>query len=238
MVWIDGRSAPKAEPQALSIETFRAFVATRPDEERWELVDGVAMMMAPPTKAHQRIASNLQRLLIDAVERAAPDLTAYKRAAVNIDASIANYDSEPDVAVVDAAIDDLDDRYAERFYLVAEIVSASDTASLDAKREIYKLHPHCACILTAQVDCVSVRIDRREQDGWRAETLMRAEDVLALPAFGLRCSLADIYRGTPLEHFPAKWEPVRRRKCYNATITGANSDSTGTEFALAGGGRR
>ena len=38
----------------LSIETFRAFYESRPDEEHWELIEGVAMMMAPATKAHQR----------------------------------------------------------------------------------------------------------------------------------------------------------------------------------------
>jgi hypothetical protein len=37
-----------------------------------------------------------------------------------------------------------------------------------------------------------------------------------------------------LEHFPAKWESVRRRKCDHLRRTGANSDSTNrSEFALA-----
>jgi hypothetical protein len=34
-----------------------------------------------------------------------------------------------------------------------------------------------------------------------------------------------------LEHFPAKWEPVRRRKCDHLRTTRANSDSIGSEFA-------
>jgi Uma2 family endonuclease len=42
---------------------FRAFQARRPDHERWELLGGVAMMMTPPTIAHNQIASNLERLL-------------------------------------------------------------------------------------------------------------------------------------------------------------------------------
>ena len=36
----------------LSVDTFRAFYASRPDEEHWELIDGVAMMMAAPTLTH------------------------------------------------------------------------------------------------------------------------------------------------------------------------------------------
>ena len=33
----------------MSIEAFRRFVEDTPDEQHWELIDGVAMMMAPPT---------------------------------------------------------------------------------------------------------------------------------------------------------------------------------------------
>ena len=41
-------------PQRMSDEEFLGFVAKRPDGERWQLIDGVAVMMPPPTKAHQR----------------------------------------------------------------------------------------------------------------------------------------------------------------------------------------
>jgi Uma2 family endonuclease len=54
--------ATRRNSQLLSIEAFRAFIAVRPEEERWELIDGAAVMMTPPTKAHQRIASNLEAL--------------------------------------------------------------------------------------------------------------------------------------------------------------------------------
>jgi putative restriction endonuclease len=55
---------------------FRSFQAGRPDYERWELVGGVAMMMTPPTIAHNQIASNLERLLKVALEQHAPSLLA------------------------------------------------------------------------------------------------------------------------------------------------------------------
>src|SRR5215211_1817546 len=42
---------------AISIEAFRAFYESRPDEEHWELIDGVPMIMAchvdPPTDRQQ-----------------------------------------------------------------------------------------------------------------------------------------------------------------------------------------
>jgi|SRR5882672_9790556 Uma2 family endonuclease len=188
-------SAPLRTPR-MSVELFRGFVEGRPDEEHWELIDGVAMMMAPPTKAHQRIASNLERLLNDALERHSPALVAYQRVGVNLGPNVQDYDPEPDVTVVDADGDD--ERYSDRFYLAAEIVSSSDHSYVESKREIYKLHEACTCILTVQQDRFEVRTDLRTDTGWSEQVLKQSDDLLALPAFGLSCSVADLYRGTPL----------------------------------------
>jgi Uma2 family endonuclease len=134
--------AALSKPQRMSRELFRGFVEGRPGEEHWELIDGVAMMMAPPTLAHQRIASNLERLLLAALETQVPQLTAFMAIGVNVGSAVDDYDPEPDVVVVDASIEEKpDERYANRFYLIAEVVSASDRVDVAGKREIYKLHP-------------------------------------------------------------------------------------------------
>ncbi len=44
--------------------SYRDF-ATWPDDERWELVDGVAMAMAAPSAAHQRLLGRLFRKFSD-----------------------------------------------------------------------------------------------------------------------------------------------------------------------------
>jgi Uma2 family endonuclease len=181
----------------LSIADFRAFLATRPDEEHWELIDGAAMMMAPPTKAHQRIASNLERLLNDALLQFNPSLVAYQRVGLNLAPVSKDYDPEPDVVVIDAD-EDTDERYAERFYLVAEIVSASDRKTVQLKRRMYKLHPTCTCVLAVRQDRCEARVDLRSAAGWGETLLQHPDDVLALPDFGLRCVLSDLYGGTPL----------------------------------------
>jgi Uma2 family endonuclease len=180
----------------MSVGLFRSFVQGRPDEEHWELIDGVAMMMAPATRAHQRIGSNLERLLNDALESHSPTLVAYQRLGVNIGPDVQDYDPEPDVTVVDAESED--ERYSDRFYLAAEIVSASDSARVESKRAIYKLHEFCTCILTVQQKRFEVRVDLRTESGWSEQVLKKPDDTLALPDFGLRCRLSDLYRGTPL----------------------------------------
>ena len=55
--------------------------------------------------------------------------------------------------------------YVDRFHLAAEVVSDSDRKTLTGKREIYKLHQHCCCVLTVRQDRCHVRIDARTAMG-------------------------------------------------------------------------
>ena len=199
-------SASQRRMAPLSVTAFRSWLESRPDEEHWELIDGVPMMMAPPTKAHQRIASNLEQLLLRTLEEHAPNLTAYQRLGVNLGPALEHYDPEPDVLVVDADTGP-DERYADRFYLAAEVVSASDKTVVEAKREIYRKHEFCKCILALQQDRYEVLVELRRVDGsWRQQVLTKPDDLLVLPEFGLRCKPSDLYRGTPLQprHAPKR----------------------------------
>ena len=192
--------APQRESPRLSVELFRGFLEGRPDEEHWELIDGVAVMMAPPTLAHQIIAGNLQRLLNEALENHAPTLIACQQAGVSLAPPIEFYDPEPDVVVIDSdTAAKPGERYADRFHLAAEIVSASDRTYVESKRGVYKLHEACKCILTVQQDRFEVRVDLRTEAGWQEQVLAKPEDLLVLPDFGLRCKISDLYRGTALQ---------------------------------------
>jgi Uma2 family endonuclease len=187
------------KPARMSVELFRAFIEGRPSEEHWELIDGVAMMMAPPTLAHQRIASNLEQLLLRAFESHAPGLTAFVAIGVNLGPAVQDYDPEPDVVVTDTDAEERPgERYADRFYLVAEVVSSSDRIDVDRKRDVYKLHDPCNCILIIQQEHFEIRIDLRTDQGWTEAKLTKADDLLVLPEFGLNCCVADVYRGTVL----------------------------------------
>jgi hypothetical protein len=86
----------------MSVESFRRFLESRPEKERWELIDGVAVRLERPTLGHQRVASNR----------------------------------------------------------------------------------------------IEARVDLRTDASWKEQTLRKAEDLLALSDFGLRCKLSDLYRGT------------------------------------------
>jgi hypothetical protein len=56
--------AARQHAPILSVASFRAWLTSRPDEEHWELIEGVPMMMTPPNRRHQRIANNLENFLM------------------------------------------------------------------------------------------------------------------------------------------------------------------------------
>jgi Uma2 family endonuclease len=179
----------------LSVASFRMWLASRPDEEHWELIEGVPTMMTPPNRRHQRIASNLESLLNAALERHSPGFAAYHDIGVNV-VSTVPYDPEPDVAVI-RDDENPDPRYADRFYLVAEVLSESDKGVIESKRDIYRAHPSCNWILLVRQDRSEIIVDRRTADGWHSMVL-QAGDELTVPEFGLTCLVREVYRDTPL----------------------------------------
>ena len=62
----------RRQPQ-FTFETFDAFRNERPKEEKWELIDGVPMMMPPPTLVHQRITGNTANLINDQLQSMRPE---------------------------------------------------------------------------------------------------------------------------------------------------------------------
>ena len=57
-------------PDRVSDAFFRDFVASRPDGEVWELIDGQIVMQAQPTFDLKIVAGNLERLLKQAGQQA------------------------------------------------------------------------------------------------------------------------------------------------------------------------
>ena len=192
-----------AQAGRMSAEGFRTFQDGRPDHERWELVAGVPMMMTPPTIAHNHIASNLQRLLNDALASHDPTRLATQRLGVEL--ASGDDKPEPDVAVIDADYA-ANQRFVNRVYLLAEVVSDTDEVNVpgtdkrwvDVKRAIYLAHAACEAVLIVDQDRMKVVVDVRTDGGWASSTLGPGDELI-LSEFGLRCPGADLYEGTPLQ---------------------------------------
>jgi Uma2 family endonuclease len=180
-----------------TVEEYLAFIESRPEEERWQLIDGIAMMMPPPTRRHQRIASNLARLLNAHLEKVRPDLYAYQEVGLMVP-NVSSFRPEADVAVLDSSGDGDDTLYTDRFYLVAEILSDGNTdKDIAAKSRRYLQHPSNLYFVLFEQKQVRVEV-RARAAGWEPVVLQGLDAVLELPEWGFRATLADLYRGTSL----------------------------------------
>ena len=186
---------PTILPQRFSVEEFLAFYDARPDGERWELIDGVGVMMTPPTKAHQRIGSNLAFELNAHFKAHRPDLYAYQEVGLIVP-EVDRFRPSADVAVEENAADY--ESYSDKFFLVVEVLSDSNTdAAVEIKRQRYMQHPDNLYVLVIEQKSVSVSVWAR-RTAWRLQVLARPGDLLELPEFGINIPVATLYAGTPL----------------------------------------
>lgn len=183
------------DPRLWTADQFLDFYLSRPEWERWQLVDGLAVMMTPPNYNHQRIVGNLEDLLRDSLKKNRPDLYAFGNAGLRIP-GISDFNPQPDI-IICAAQPDFE-YYADQFSLVAEVLSPSNSVEMiDRKLELYCSHPDNIYCLTVDQDTVHVALYARG-NGWSRTDLTSLDDVLRLPAFGFEARLSDFYAGTRL----------------------------------------
>jgi Uma2 family endonuclease len=189
----------RRRPQ-LTMERFHAFRDERPKEEKWELIDGVPIMMPPPTLVHQRIAANLDRLLNAHLEKSKPEWRSDREVGVLLEGD-EKYNPEPDVTVIDTGVA-LGQVYVQRFYFVGEVLSESDKRPvLEAKLSYYQDHEHNRCVLLVHQDRVGADQYDRLGESWGHRPLEKAEAPLTFPDIGTVGRLGDLYRFTPLDPF-------------------------------------
>ena len=189
----------------LTLEQFRAFLDERPEREKWELIDGVPMMMAPPTLLHQRISKNLETMLDNRLRVVRPEWMADREIGILLPHD-ETFSPKPDVTVIETAIE-IGQTCATRFYFVAEVLSecnrpeshagSDNPTPLAAKIAYYQRHAPCAGILIVRQDRIAATLYRRDA-GFRATELKNPADRLDIPSIGDIGSLADLYRSTPL----------------------------------------
>ncbi|WP_457105118.1 Uma2 family endonuclease [Methylobacterium sp. P5_C11] len=174
----------------MDVSEFRLWMESRPEHERWELLDGEPMLMAPPRERHQAIAANLIRRIGDLADgrgcRALPGLGI-------LSAAMDDFAPIPDVVVRCGPL--LPEGYAADPLLVAEVLSPS-TMSLDRGRKIdfYRTVPSLAVLLIVYSDEARVEVWRRAGDDWSVAAL-GLDGTLSLPELDGAVPVRDIYRG-------------------------------------------
>jgi len=175
---------------------FLKFLEARSEDERWELIDGEpVMMMHPPSLKHQIIGQNLEQRLNDALEASGSEQFAIREIGLSVEAH-PGFRPQADVAIIDSI--EGNPYFAERFYLVAEVLSDSNTPEfISTKRLRYADHPDCLHVLIISQNDFAVEIWSRS-NGWQGRVLRSPEDRIDLPEVGFSCAVGDLYSRTDL----------------------------------------
>lgn len=172
---------------------FVAFLDTRPDEEKWELVDGRPVLSPSPVYVHQIVVGNLIAELLTRLRAKRRRLVAIPGIGVKVDEFNAPV---PDVMI--RPLDSLDGSFCDDMLVACEVLSPG-TARRDLrwKRQVYAALPSLAHYVIVSTKAVDVRLFSRA-DGSSETRLAAAADRLDLTAAGVALPLASLYRDTGL----------------------------------------
>ena len=189
---------PTIKTGPMTVEEYFAFTDTRPDNEKWELIDGEPILNASPSNLHQVIAFNLT-VLLGTIQRERPQSW---EAAPGVGVRISDTSlPEPDLFLRPAGTAKRDPYSRETRQVLAtfEILSPSTMdRDLRWKKTAYTSLPSLTHYIVVAQDAVDVVVFARET-GFAEQRFRSLSDTIALPALGIVLPLSEIYRDTGLQ---------------------------------------
>jgi Uma2 family endonuclease len=187
---------PVIDTGPMTVEEFYAFTDTRPDEEKWELIEGEPILNAAPSDVHQWIVKNVV-LALGIRER---ELNAPWAVLPGLGVRVSDKDRpEPDILVIPSQHRRPDRRRDRSDVIVAFEVLSPSTEGRDLrwKRTAYTSLPSLTHYIAIAQDAVEVIVFARDEDF--AEKRIRSIDkVIELRSLGISLPVAEIYRDTGL----------------------------------------
>jgi Uma2 family endonuclease len=188
---------PVIDTGPMTVEEFYAFTDTRPDEEKWELIDGEPILNAAPSQMHQLIIKNV----IVALTIRERELNAPWMVLPELGVRVSDKDRpEPDILVIPFHHRSIDPRGRDVSAVIVafEVLSPStEGRDLRWKRNAYTGLPSLTHYIAIAQDAVDVVVFARDDDF--AEKRIRSIDkVIELRSLGISLPVAEIYRDTGL----------------------------------------
>jgi Uma2 family endonuclease len=189
---------PTIKTGPMTVEEYFAFTDTRPDNEKWELIDGEPVLNASPSRLHQIILENIL-FLLGTIRRRQPQ-SWESTPGIGVRVSETSL-PEPDLFIVPAGAAKRDPfgRETSDVIVAFEILSPS-TAERDLrwKRTAYTGLPSLTHYIVIAQDAVDVVVFARDTD-FAERRLRSLGESLELPSLSISLPLAEIYRDTGLK---------------------------------------
>jgi Uma2 family endonuclease len=188
---------PTIKTGPMTVDEFYEFTDRRPDDEKWELIDGEPILNAAPSRLHQAIVKNVLFALTLRERELSPTWEVLPGLGVLV--SETNR-PEPDVIILPrtSASPDLGGRDRSDALVAFEVLSPS-TEDRDPrwKRVAYTSLTSLTHYVVIAQDAVEVVVFARE-NGFAEKRLRSLNGSVEVPALGISLSLAEIYRGIGL----------------------------------------
>jgi Uma2 family endonuclease len=181
----------KIEP--MSVEEYFAFTDMRPDDEKWELIDGEPILHATPLSRHQAIVANVLGLLYNIRRERRPSWMAIPGIGIRLSSTSL---VEPDILIRPnsrTSVRECDDA------IVAIEVLSESTADRDLrwKRKAYTRLPSLMYYVVIAQDAVEVVVFARAST-FAEQRLESIDATLDLPSLGVSLPLVEIYQDIDL----------------------------------------
>ena len=188
---------PTIKTGPMTVDEFYAFTDRRPDEERWELIDGEPILNAAPSPLHQWIVRNVL-VALTLLER---ERSASWSVLPGLGVRVSDTNRpEPDLVILPwtGASLDLGGRDRSNPLVAFEVLSPStEDRDLRWKRGAYTSLASLTHYVVIAQDAVEVVVFARDS-GFAEKRLRSLNDSVEVPALGISLLLAEIYRDTGL----------------------------------------
>lgn len=188
---------PVIDTGPMTVEQFYAFTDTRPDEEKWELIEGEPILNAAPSRMHQWIIRNVIFALMSRERELKEPWAVLPELGVRVSDTSR---PEPDVLVIPSDHRSLDpkERDVRNVIVAFEVLSPStEGRDLRWKRSAYTSLPSLSHYIVIAQDAVEVSVFARDAD-FAEERIRSIDKVIELRSLGISLPVAEIYRDTGL----------------------------------------
>jgi Uma2 family endonuclease len=182
--------------RSMTVDEFYAFTDTRPDEEKWELIEGEPILNASPLDVHAWIVMNVSFTLM-ARQR---ELKAPWKVLSDFGVRISEKSRpEPDVLVFPSQHHRPEGRRDRNDVIVVfEVLSPStEDRDLGWKRKAYTGLASLTHYIVISQDAVDVRVFARDDD-FEEREIKSLDEAIELRSLGVSLPMAEVYRDTGL----------------------------------------
>jgi Uma2 family endonuclease len=180
----------------MTVDEFYAFTDTRPDGEKWELIEGEPVLNASPSRLHQRIAGNV----FFALTVRQREIGAHWEASLPLGVRVSEKNRpEPDILVFPSDLRQPDwQRDRNDVLVVFEVLSPStEKRDLGWKRKAYASLASLTHYIVISQDAVDVIVFARD-DAFEGRRFQSLDKTIDLRSLGISLPVAEIYRDTGL----------------------------------------